>query len=133
MRTIARIVVTALALWLTTLIVGGSGDDGVWIVPYEETTAGLVFTFVLVTIIFAVVNVTLGTVIRFVSIPLRILTLGLFGIIINGFLLVVVGWFSDLIGFGLAVESFWWAVLAAIVFSILSAVLNGVLGTKKER
>lgn len=133
MRTIARIVVTALALWLTTLIVGGSGDHGVWIVPYEDTTAGIVFTFVLVTIIFAAVNVTLGAVIRFVSIPLRILTLGLFGIIINGFLLVVVGWFSDLIGFGLAVESFWWAVLAAIVFSILSAVLNGVLGTKKER
>lgn len=132
MRNLARLLVSALALWLTTLVVGGSGAHGIWVDSFSQETMGVVFTYVLLAIIFAAVNGTLGTVVRFVSIPLRIITLGLFGIIINGFLLVVVGWFSDLIGFGLRVEGFWWAVLGSIVLSVFSAVLNGVLGTKKQ-
>jgi putative membrane protein len=74
-------------------------------------------------------------VVRFVSIPLYILTLGLFGLIVNGFLFAVVAWLSDLAGFGLRIETFWWGVLAAVVMSILSGLMNGLLGTgkKKER
>lgn len=58
-------------------------------------------------LIFGLVNSTLGRVVRFVSIPLRILTRGLFSIIINGFLIWVVAWLSDLLGFGLWVDGFW--------------------------
>ena len=71
--------------------------------------------------------------VRFVSIPIRILTLGLFGLIINGFLIWVVAWISGLLGFGLWVEGFWWGVLAALVLSIISGILNGLLGTGKPK
>lgn len=124
---------TALALWLTTLIVGGTGDRGIWIEPYSTEIIGVVFTFVLVALIFAIVNATLGAVVRFVSIPLKLLTLGLFSLIVNGFLLMVVGWFSSLIGFGLNVDGFWWAVLGSIVLSLFTVVLNAVLGTSKRK
>ena len=133
MRTLTRILVSAFALWLTTLIVGGSGNHGVWIVPIEGSAIGTLSTLVLVALVFGLVNGTLGKVVRVVSIPLYILTLGLFGLIINGFLMWVVAWLSEIAGFGLAVDGFWWGVLAALVMSVLAGIMNALLGTGKKR
>lgn len=133
MRYIIRVLVNAFALWLTTLIVGGSGDHGVWIAPLNNDSTGYLLTLVLVALVFGLVNGTLGKVVRFVSIPLYILTLGLFGLIVNGILLAVVAWLSGLAGFGLQLDGFWWGVLAALVLSILSGILNGLLGTSRRK
>ena len=132
MRNLARILVTALALWITTLIVGGSGENGIWVKQVGDDVMGLVFTFVIVAIIFAIVNMTIGKVVRFVSIPLRILTLGLFSLIINGLMLLLLNWITDLIGFGLKADGFWWAVLGAIILSISTTILAAVLGVRKK-
>lgn len=133
MRTILRIIINAFALWLTTLIVGGPGDNGVWITAFDSDTFSYVMTLLIVALIFGVVNATLGLVLRIVSIPLYILTLGLFALIVNGLLLLVVAWLSGLMGFGLHVGGFWWGVLAALVLSILTSVLGSIFGTKKRR
>lgn len=147
MRSIIRVLISAFAFWLTTLIVGGPGENGVWIEPFGETagtavgqvsdssdaTGAYIATLLLVALVFGLVDGTLGRVVRFVSIPLRIITLGLFGLIINGFMLVVVSWLSDLADFGLRVDGFWWGVLGAIVLSVLSGIMNGLLGTGKKR
>lgn len=132
MRSIIRILVNAFALWLTTLIVGGSGDHGIWISPFDNTTWGLVGTFLLVALVFGIVNGTLGSLVRIVSFPIYILTLGLFGLIVNGFLIWVVAWLSGLVGFGLNVGGFWWGVLGALVLSILAGILNALFGTRKK-
>lgn len=133
MRSIIRVIVGAFALWLTTLIVGGSGEHGVWIEPYNAETYAPALTLLLVALVFGIVNGTLGKVVRFVSIPLYILTLGLFALIVNGIMISVVAWLSELVGFGLRVEGFWWGVLAALVMSILAAIMNGILGTGKKK
>lgn len=133
MRTIIRILVSSFALWLTTLIVGGSGERGVWIVPVSTDDYAPLLTLVLVALVFGLVNGTLGRVVRFVSIPLYIITLGLFGLIVNGIMFAVVAWLSELAGFGLRIETFWWGVLAAVVMSILSGIMNGLLGTGKKK
>ncbi|RGE20669.1 phage holin family protein [Leucobacter sp. wl10] len=133
MRTVIRVLVGAFALWLTTLIVGGNGERGVWIVPISDDDYAPLLTLVLVALVFGLVNGTLGRVVRFVSIPLYIVTLGLFGLIVNGFLFAVVAWLSDLAGFGLRIETFWWGVLAALVMSLLSGLMNALLGTGKKK
>lgn len=133
MRSFIRVLVSAFALWLTTLIVGGSGNHGVWISPINNNEYGHIVTLLLVALIFGLVNGTLGRVVRFVSIPLYILTLGLFGLIVNGIMFAVVAWLSDLAGFGLKIDGFWWGVLAALVLSILSGIMNGLLGTNRRR
>lgn len=133
MRTIIRVLVGAFALWLTTLIVGGSGQHGVWVVPISDDDYSPLLTLLLVALVFGLVNGTLGRVVRFVSIPLYIITLGLFGLIVNGFLFAVVAWLSELAGFGLRIETFWWGVLAAVVMSILSGIMNGLLGTRRKK
>lgn len=133
MRLVIRVLVGAFALWLTTLIVGGSGNRGVWIEPISSDEYSPILTLILVAAVFGLVNGTLGRVVRIVSIPLYILTLGLFGLIVNGIMISVVAWLSNLAGFGLRVDGFWWGVLAALVMSIIAGVLNGLLGTGKRK
>lgn len=133
MRLIVRLLINAVALWLTTLIVAG-----VHIVPFAPGgTLETVLTYLLIAAIFGIVNGVIGNLIRIVAFPLYILTLGLIALIVNGLLLLIVGWISSLIGFGLVVDSFWWGVLGALVLGLISwligILLRPVIGRPKGR
>lgn len=118
-RFLIKVVVNAVALWLTTLIV-----TGVHVEPYAPDTGAIVLTFLLVAVIFGVVNAIVGGFVRIVAFPLYILTLGLLALIVNGLLLLLVAWISGLFGFGLVVDGFWWGVLGALVLAIISWLLG---------
>jgi putative membrane protein len=123
MRFLVRLLINAFALWLTTLIV-----SGVTVVPFSPGgTLETVLTFLLVALIFGVVNGIIGNLIRIVAFPVYVLTLGLIALIVNGLLLLLVAWLSSLFGFGLHVESFWWGVLGALVLGLTSWFIGIVL------
>lgn len=123
MRFIVRLLINAFALWLTTLIV-----SGVKVVPFEPGgTVETVLTFLLLALIFGVVNGVIGNLIRIVAFPLYVLTLGLIALIVNGLLLLLVAWISSLIGFGLTVDGFWWGVLGALVLGLISWLIGILL------
>jgi putative membrane protein len=116
MRFLVRLLVNAVALWLTTLIVAG-----VTVVAFPpQDTLAVVLTYLLVALIFGIVNGVIGNFIRIVAFPLYILTLGLLSLLVNGLLLLLVSWISGLLGFGLVVDGFWWGVLGALVLALLS-------------
>ena len=119
MRFLLRLIINAFALWLTTLIV-----SGVTVKPYAPGTTALVLTYLLIALIFGVVNAIIGTVIRIVAIPLYILTLGLISLLVNAFLLFIVSWISDALGFGLHIAGFWSGVLGALVLGIIAWLLG---------
>ena len=122
MRFLVRLLVNAVALWLTTLLVAG-----VTVVAFPpKDTMATVLTYLLVALIFGIVNGVIGNFIRIVAFPLYILTLGLLALLVNGVLLLVVSWISGLIGFGLVVDGFWWGVIGALVLAVLSWLI-GVL------
>ena len=101
-RFLVRLVVNAVALWLTTLVVAG-----IRVVAFPPGEAiETVLTYLLV------------------AFPLYVLTLGLLALVVNALLLLIVQWISSLIGFGLVVDSFWWGVLAAIVLGFIGWVLG---------
>ena len=70
------------------------------------------------------VNAIVGTVIRIVAFPLYILTLGLISLLVNAFLLFIVSWISDAMGFGLHIDGFWSGVLGALVLGIIAWLLG---------
>ncbi|MDQ0894027.1 phage holin family protein [Agromyces ramosus] len=115
MRFFVKVIVIAFALWLTTFIV-----SGVNVVPYDDTTIATVLTYLLVALIFGLVNAFIGTFIRVVAFPIYVLTLGLISFIVNGLLLLIVDWISGLMGFGLRIDGFWWGVLGALVLGLIS-------------
>lgn len=122
-RFVVTVIGNAVALWLTTLIVGG-----ITVTPYRSDDAvAWVLTYLLLGLLWGLVNGVLGTAIRIVAFPLYILTLGLLALVVNGLLFLLVAWISGLLGFGLDVDGFWWGVLAALVMAIINWALGLVL------
>jgi putative membrane protein len=123
-RLLIRLIINAIALWLTTLIVPGVT---VTAFPPGDTLA-VVLTYLLVALIFGIVNGVIGNFIRIVAFPLYILTLGLIALVVNALLLLLVSWISGLLGFGLHVDDFFWSgVLGALVLALLSWLIGIVL------
>lgn len=125
MRFVVDLVVTALALWLVTLIVPGVE---IW---------GGVGAFIWVALVFMFVNAFISPVVNLLSLPLKILTLGLFSLIVNTLLFSLTGWISDSIGNGLQISGFWSAFFGAIVMAIatwiVGAVFSGITGKDTQR
>jgi putative membrane protein len=110
-----RAAVTGLALWVVTLIVPGISFVG------GDTTVQRAGIVLVVAIVFGVVNAIIKPVVQFVSIPLYIVTLGLFHIVINALMLWITAWITEhTTHWGLQIDQFWWtAIWAAIVLSIV--------------
>jgi putative membrane protein len=122
MRFILRLIINALALWFTTFIV-----SGVTVKPYAEGEIPTILTYLLIALIFGVVNGILGTFIRIVAFPLYVLTLGLLALVVNALLLLLVAWISSLMGFGLYIDGFWAGFWGAIVLAIISWLMGLIL------
>lgn len=139
-RFLVKILINAAAFWLMTKVIelfSGSADN-VYIYSWDEGVGPYIGTLLIVAVIFGLVNGIIGNFIRIVAFPLYILTLGLLALVVNSLLLLLVSWISDQLGFGLHVNGFWWGVLAAVLLSIIAAILGAVLrpitgDTKKNR
>jgi putative membrane protein len=80
--------------------------------------------------LFGVVNAILGTILRLLTLPLMILTLGLFSIVVNALMLELVDALSD----HLTIDHFFWtAIWAAIILSVVSVILHLILGAVSRR
>lgn len=130
MRFIIRVVVNAFALWVVTLI-PALQVQVVAFAPGE--TLQIVLTLLAVAAIFALVNTIIGTIVKIVAFPLYILTFGLIGFVINGFLLWLTAWITSGFGWGLTVGDFWWGVLAALVISVINGVFGFILRPQRKR
>lgn len=128
-RFVVRALVNAIALWLATLLFSAFGEgEGVRVVPYRaDDPVATVLTYLLVGLIFGLVNGVLGTAIRIVAFPLYLLTLGLISLVVNGLLFLLVAWISGVIGFGLSVDGFWWGVLGALVTGVIGWIVALIL------
>jgi putative membrane protein len=127
-RFVVSAIGNAIALWLETLVFAAAGAGyALHVSPYASDPVSVVLTYLLLGLLFGVVNGVLGTAIRIVAFPLYLLTLGLISLLVNGLLFLLVAWISSLIGFGLVVGGFWWGVLGALVLAVLSWLIGLVL------
>jgi putative membrane protein len=118
MKLVLRILINAAALWLSALIF-----------PNIDLTSDIV-GILIVAIIFGLVNALIRPIVSLLSLPINILTLGLFTLVINTImLLITAGLAGDLLsiqGAGL-LERLWYAFLGSILISIVSMVLSWLL------
>lgn len=130
MSLLLRFVINAFSIWIVSLIPVLT----VTVTPFAPGgTLQLVLTLLLLGAIFAIVNAIVGTVVRVVTFPLYVLTLGLFSLIVNGFLLWVTAWVTSGFGWGLSVGSFWWGVVAALLIGIINGILGVIVRPKRDR
>ena len=112
MSFIIRLLVNAAALWVATRIVPGvTFDSGVG-------------PFLVVALLFGVINATLRPLMKILTFPLILLTLGIFALVVNGLMLWLLSSLSSSLGLGFHVSGFWSAFFGALVVSIVSALLS---------
>jgi putative membrane protein len=114
-----RLLINAAALWAATRIVPGISFDGDW---------RLLFA---VALVFGVLNVSVRPILKLLTFPFLIVTLGLFIFILNAFMLWLTARISDALGLGFHVEGFWAAFLGALVVSIISFLLSLFVGSTR--
>ncbi|MEO3747039.1 phage holin family protein [Plantactinospora sp. B5E13] len=116
-----RLVSTAVAFWLATLIIPGITLD-------TDSISGAVGTLLLVAVIFGVVNAILQPIIKTLGCGLYVLTLGLIALVVNALLFMLTGWIAGQLGLPFEVDGFWpAAVLGALFVSLVTWLLGLVL------
>lgn len=120
MRFLIWVVVNALALAAAAWLIEGIRVAG-------SSTEEQAITLIVVALIFGVVNAVVEPIVKLLSLPFIILTLGLFLIVINAAMLLLTSWISGELGRRFEVEGFWTAVLGAIVITISTWILEAVL------
>ena len=115
-----RLVLNAVAVWVATLLVGGVDVTA-------GTTGGEVLTFIVVGAIFGLVNATIKPLAKLLSLPLLILSLGLFALVLNALLFWLTAEVSGAVGAPFEVDGFWPAFWGALVVSLVSWALSIVV------
>ena len=127
MSFLIRVIVNALALAAAVWVV-----PGLKIVAAGEGTMSAVIAYLVVAVIFGLVNALVRPIVKLFSLPITCLTLGLFTIVINALMLLLTSWLTTFTPIELVIEQFWWdAIAGTIIISIVSAVLG--LFVKSDR
>jgi putative membrane protein len=118
MGILIRLAISALALWIATLVVPGIDLS-------TESVPKAVGTLLAVAVIFGVINAVLRPIIKMVGCGLYVLTLGLVAIVVNGLLFLLAGVIAEQLNLPFEVDNFWpSAVLGALLVGVVSWVLG---------
>lgn len=120
-----RLVVNAVALWITTLIV-----------PGIDVTAGSAgrnaLTLIVVALIFGLVNALLKPIIKVVGCLFYILTLGLFALVVNALLFLLTDWLARSLDLPFRIDGFWPAFWGAIVMGVTGWLISLAIPDRLE-
>ncbi|MDQ0077469.1 phage holin family protein [Arthrobacter oryzae] len=137
---IVRVLINGLALWIASWILPGLdisttatteavAQGGV---TQGSDPLGVVLAYLFIGLIFGLVNALVRPIVSLLSLPITILTLGLFTIIINAAMLYLTSWLSSYTPVHFTIDSFFWtAVLAAIIITVVSLVAGRITGVRR--
>ncbi|TCO57292.1 phage holin family protein [Actinocrispum wychmicini] len=125
MEFLYRVLATAVAVWVSTLIVAGIE------LLQGTSTAARIGTLIGVALLFGIVNAVLKPIIKVAGCVLYLLTFGLVGLVVNGLLFMFVGWIAGKADLPFEVTGFWPGFFGAIVVAVVSFVLTLPLHVKK--
>lgn len=123
MDRIVQLLINAGALYVAVMLTGldfDFGGENAWL------------KFVLVAIIFGLVNTFVRPILQIFTLPITLMTLGLFLLVINALMLLLTGAISTELNLGFVVPDFLSALLGAIVISLVGFVLSMVIGTARR-
>ena len=121
MKFIVRTLVSALALWLTSLLLTGVEA------PTAQTDREFVLYLLGAGAIYALVTAIIRPILVVLSIPFYILTLGLWSVVVNAAILLLSSWLANQFGWGLTIADRWSAVLGGLVMAIIIMIVDGFL------
>ena len=110
------------SLLIRWAVLAGAFAVTAWLLSGVDVSGG-VWGYIWVSALFGIVNLFIGTILRIITLPLTLLTFGLFLIIVNALLLQI----TDALSSHFTIDEFWWtAIWAAIILSLATMVLDRV-------
>jgi putative membrane protein len=125
LRFIVRLLAGAVALGVAAWLI-----DGISLGP--GTTNERIVTLLFVALIFGLVNAIVRPIAQLISLPLLILTLGLFTFVVNALMLLLTAWIGSQFDLTFEVDGFWSALLGALVISVVTFLINVLLPDRYE-
>jgi putative membrane protein len=116
-----RLLVNAAALWVAIQLVDGIEHRGSW------------WSLLFVALVFGVLNASVRPLLKLLTLPILILSLGLFIFVINALMLRLTSWVSGLFGLGFHVAGFWDAFFGGLIVSVVSMLLSLFTGERKVK
>jgi putative membrane protein len=126
MRVVFRVLITAVALFVATQVVPG-------IQLHAHTTLSKIATLLVVALIFGVANVVIKPIVQALGCVFYILTLGLFGLVVNALMLWLTSWVAGKLNEPFHVTGFWPAFWGAIIVGVVSWLLSLTLGGDRRQ
>ncbi|MFI9401663.1 phage holin family protein [Nocardia sp. NPDC052316] len=120
MQLLIRLVINAVAIWLAAAWV----DKIDIISPAENGNGGKILVLLAVAVVFTVVNALVKPIVKLLSLPLVIVTLGLFLLVINALMLWLTAKITETTDYGLRVDGLWAAIIGGLIVSIVNWVLG---------
>lgn len=116
---------TLVANWLTAAVAIAAAA---WIVPGITVRGEEWLALAVSAVVLGLVNALARPLLLLVTLPITVLTLGLFLFVVNALTLLLASWLTTRVfGLGLVIDGFWSALVGALIISIVGAVLNGLL------
>lgn len=97
-----------------------------------DSTGNKALTLIVVALIFGLVNFLVKPVVKVLTFPLFVLTLGLITLVVNALMLLLTSWLAGQFELGFHVDGFWTAVLGGLIISVVSWALNVTLPDRKD-
>ncbi|MBS7071192.1 MAG: phage holin family protein [Actinomyces sp.] len=123
---IARLLATMAGLWVTTRLVSSISIE-------SSSTSQTVIVLAAVALVFTAVNSIIKPVVTTLAFPLYLLTFGLFALVTNSALFALTGWLSTSLGFPMTTGGFWSCLAGAVITSVVSSIVSGILRDKKDK
>ncbi|BDT89398.1 phage holin family protein [Nocardia cyriacigeorgica] len=122
MQLVLRLVINAFAIWLAATWI----DKIDIISPEDQGNGAKIVTLLAVAAVFTLVNALIKPIVQLLSLPLVIVTLGLFLLVVNALMLWLTAWITEFTDYGLRIDGFWAAFWGAIIVTVVNWLL-GVL------
>ena len=115
MKVIIKLLITAVVAYLLPKILSG--------VQVADFTSAIIFAVVL-----GLLNLIVRPILSLLSLPITILTLGLFSLVINALIILLADRFTE----GINVDGFWWALIFSVALSVITSILESILISKED-
>lgn len=127
MALLLRLIINAVAIWLAAAWVGNID----LVSPADQGTGAKIVVVLAVAIVFGLVNALVKPIVKLLSLPLVIVSLGLFLLVINALMLWLTAKITETTDYGLRVHGFWAAVIGALIITLVNWIL-GILVPDKD-
>ncbi len=117
MKTVLRILLTAVAVFILSYVLPGVAVADYW-------------SAVIVAVVLGLLRIVVKPILVILTFPITVVTLGLFLLVINAIIIMMADYFIG----GFAVKNFWWALIFSLLLSLLQSILYSMVeGDKKRR